>query len=275
MAIDCLGSLLAHSADPVRFRLRDDGSLGEEERARLESALGSAVGSPVFLSRQEADDRVAPYLSRRPALARARREHPLFLKLVDLAIPEAGEEIAYCDADVLFQRPFRGLFRFPGPDSDALFMSDVQNAYSLRSWHLALHRRLRLLERVNTGVILYRTRAFDPDLVEWYLSRPEFLFAPPWTEQTAWALLAGRAGSGRCRLFDPAQIAIPRAASPLPSEAVAIHFVSPVRGRLAEALPSALARRGETPIEIRSLPARRLSPLGLAATEARRRLRRI
>jgi len=151
-------------------------------------------------------------------------------------------------------------------------MSDVQNAYSVRSWHLLRHRRMRLPARANSGLILYRTRSFDPDLVEWYLSRREFQFAPPWTEQTAWALLAQRAG---CWLFDSRQIAIPGAQKPLPAEAVALHFVSPVRSRLAEAVPSALDRRSEPPIEIRSAPARPLSPLGLAATEARRALRRL
>lgn len=272
MAISCLGSLIAHSADPVRLRLRDDGTLGEAERERLAAALISPVGPPSFVSRAEADDVVAPWLARRPSLARFRRDHPLFLKLVDLAIPAAGEEVAYCDADVLFLRPFKNLFRFPSPTDDALFMSDVQNAYSIRSWHLLRHRRLRLPKKVNSGLILVKTRSFDPDLLEWYLSRPEFHFAPPWIEQTGWALLGAAAG---CRLFDPRQIAIPGSAGPLPSDAVALHFVSPVRGRLAEAVPSALDRRGEPPVEIRSSPARPLSPLSLAATEARRLARRL
>lgn len=272
MAITCLGSLIARSADPIRLRLRDDGSLGELEIERLAAALSSPSGPPSFVSRAEADDLVAPWLARRPALARARRERPLFLKLVDLAIPGAGEEVAYCDADVLFLRPFKYLFRFPSPAIGAIFMSDVQNAYSIRSWHLLRHRRLRLPKKVNSGLILYRTAKFDPDLLEWYLSRPEFQFAPPWTEQTAWALLGAAAG---CSLYDPRQIAIPGAAGPLPDEAVALHFVSPVRGRLLEALPRALDREGEAPAEIRTSPARPLSACSLAATEARRRVRRL
>ncbi len=151
-------------------------------------------------------------------------------------------------------------------------MSDVQNAYSIRSWHLLSHRRLRLPERVNSGVILYRTAKFDPDLLEWYLSRPEFGFAPPWIEQTAWALLGGAAG---CRLYEPSQIAIPKAAGPLPAEAVALHFVNPVRGRLAESAPRALDRMGESPVEIRTTPAQPLSAFSLAATEARRLVGRL
>ncbi len=272
MAISCLGSLVTHSADPFRLRLRDDGTLGESDKELLGAALASSAGPPSYVSRAEADDLVAPWLARRPSLARARREHPLFLKLVDLAIPTAGEEVAYCDADVLFLRPFKHLFRFPSSATGAVFMSDVQNAYSVRSWHLLRHRRLRLPKKVNSGLILYRTAKFDPDLLEWYLSRPEFQFAPPWTEQTAWALLGAAAG---CSLYDPRQIAIPRAAGPLPAEAVALHFVSPVRGRLLEALPRALDREGEASVEIRTVPTRPLSPFSLAVTEGRRRVRRL
>ncbi len=271
MALVCLGSLRALSAEPVRLRLHDDGTLGAEDRERL----GQALGEPVVISRAEADELVAPLLSTRPALAVLRARHPLFLKLVDLATlgeVDGAEEIAYCDADVLFLRPFSGLFRRPDSASGATFMVDVQNAYSVRSWQLLAHRRLALPERVNSGLFRFHLRSFDPDLLEWFASRPELHRTPPWIEQTAWALLAQRAG---CRLYDPSQIAIPRAADPLPTEAVALHFVSPVRSRLAEAVPSALKRRGEPPVEIRSAPARRLSPLGLAATEIGRRWSRL
>ena len=272
MAIACLGSLIALSSDPLRLRLRDDGTLGALERERLAAELSSPHGAPSFVSREEADDLAAPWLSGRPALSRARREHPLFLKLIDLAIPAAGEEVAYCDADVLFLRPFEGLFRFSSPSVGAVFMSDVQNAYSIRSWHLLRHRRLRLPQKVNSRLIFYRTAKFDPDLLEWYLSRPEFQFAPPWAEQTAWALLGGAAG---CALYDPDQIAIPEAGGALPADAVALHFVSPVRDRLAEALPRVFERRAEPPVGIRSAPARILSTFALAATETRRRLGRL
>jgi hypothetical protein len=267
MALGCLGSLRALSVEPIRLRLHDDGTLRAEDREKLAVALGE----PVVISRAEADELTAPLLSTRPALAALRARHPLFLKLVDLAVfaqVDRAEEIAYCDADVLFQRPFSGLFRRPSPGAGATFMADIQNAYSVRSWQLLRHRRLALPARVNSGLFRFALGGFDPDLLEWFAARPELHRTPPWIEQTAWALLAQRAG---CWLYEPSQIAIPRAADPLPTEAVALHFVSPVRSRLAEAVPSALKRRGDQPVEIRSAPARRLSPFGLAATEIGRR----
>jgi hypothetical protein len=271
MALLCLGSLLRHSAEPLRLRVHDDGSLTEEDLERLAAGLGE----PAVVSRRAADERLADVLSSRPACRAFRQANPLGLKLLDVALlapgsPDApGAELAYCDSDVLFLRPFTGLFNLTG-DAGALFMHDRQNAYSVRSWHLLREPRLRLAARVNSGILTFRTRYFDPDLVEWFLGRPEYRFAPVWVEQTAWSLLAAAAG---CRLLDPAAVAFPEPGREPAAGTVALHFVSPLRGLLAP-----FARRPapvSAPIAIRSLPASRLTPLGLAATEACRRLGRL
>lgn len=266
MALACLGSLRRYSADPLRFRVHEDGTIGSGDRERLASGLGDFD----FVPRGEADERVAPLLAGRPALAAFRRGNPLALKLVDVPLL-AGDELAYCDSDVLFLRPFSGLFSFPDPATGALFMSDRQNAYSLRSWHLLRHGRLRLPCRVNSGVLFFRTRFFDPDLLEWYFGRPEFQRSPVWTEQTAWALLGSRAG---CRLWDPGQLRLPSAGEER-GEAVALHFVSPLRSLLPRVLERAPDRAGEPPVAVGSRPARTCRAWDLAWTEARRRAARL
>jgi hypothetical protein len=262
MAVLCLGSLLRGSVEPLALRLHDDGSLTAADRERLASALGE----PEVVARAEADERVAEVLARRPALAAFRRRNPLALKLID-AVLFAGPELAYCDTDVLFLRRFSGLF----PDgAGAAFMADHQNAYSVRSWHLLRHRRLRLPRHVNSGVIQFPTAAWDPDLLEWYLGRPEFGFAPVWVEQTAWALLGARAG---CRLFDPEQIRIPEEGMRDSGETVALHFVGPVRSLLEDWAGQPMA--DGPPVPIGRVPAGRCGVLDLVLTEARRRLGRI
>jgi hypothetical protein len=270
MALACLGSLLRHSADPLRLRIHEDGSLTSQDRERLARGLGD----PAFVPRAEADARVEDLLAGRPALRAFRQRNPLALKLIDIPFlsgMEADGDLAYCDSDVLFLRPFAGLFRFPGPETGAVFMSDRQNAYSLRSWHLLARPRLALPCRVNSGVLLFRTRFFDPDLLEWYLSRPEFGFAPVWVEQTAWALLGQQAG---CRLWDPRLLRLPEAGVDA-GDPVALHFVSPLRGLLPGFLERAGDRTGEPPIPVGTVPARRCRPWDLAWTEARRRLARL
>jgi hypothetical protein len=267
MAILCLGSLLRGSAEPLALRLHDDGSLTGEDRERLAEGLGALEVVP----RSAADERVGDILAVRPALAAFRRTNPLALKLID-AVLYAGDELAYCDTDVLFLRPFSGLFR---SGAGAVFMSDRQNAYSLRSWHLLGHPQLRLPRRVNSGILQFPTADWDPDLLEWYLARPEHGFAPVWMEQTAWALLGGRVG---CRRFAPEQIAIPAEGPGVerPSEElVALHFVGPVREQLPAWSASSSPSDSRPPVAICRVPAGRCGVLGLAATEASRRLGRL
>lgn len=271
MAILCLGSLQRLSAEPVMLRLHDDGSLGGRDRERLNLELGE----PEIVSRAEADERASELLATRPSLRAFRQANPLALKLVDVML-WAGDELTYCDSDVLFLRPFTGLFQhLPEIGPGALFMTDRQNAYSLRSWHLLRYPRLRLPRRLNSGLIAFRAAGYDPDFLEWYLSRPELGFAPVWVEQTAWALLAGQVP---CRLLDPRQVRIPLPGETPSAEAaesagtVALHFVSSVRSLLADYEDDSMA--AGVPVAIRSLPAERCSALDIAATELRRRLAR-
>ncbi|MBW8873580.1 MAG: hypothetical protein JF614_01335 [Acidobacteria bacterium] len=265
MAVLCLGSLLRHSAEELALRLHDDGSLTAADRERLAAELRG----PEVVSRAEADEQTADFLARHPALRAFRRGNVMALKLID-AMLFAGDELAYCDSDVLFLRPFSGLYPLRETAAGAMFMSDRQNAYSIRSWHLLRYPGLRLPWRLNAGITAFRAAGFDLDLLEWYVSRPELQFAPVWMEQTAWGLLAGRVG---CRLLDPDQVAIPVPGEPAPAGIVALHFVSPVRSLLAGyAVPSASEAR--QPVALRSAPARRCRAVDLAVTEARRWLAR-
>jgi hypothetical protein len=263
MGLACLGSLLASSADPLRLRIHDDGSLTAEDHVRLTEGLGDVE----IVSRGDADERVAAHCAAYPATREFRRANPLALKLIDAVLLEAGEDLAYCDSDVLFLRPFRGLFAFPAPVVGAIFMADTQNAYSLRSWHLLPHPGLRLAARVNSGVILYRTTLYDPELLEWFLVRGELRRTPAWEEQTGWALLAGRTET---HWFDPRRLRLAGAQEAIDPEVVALHFVSSRRDRLGPCRAAAPDRSREEPVELRTVSASRATPLGLAASELRR-----
>jgi hypothetical protein len=270
MAVTCLGSLLRFSAQPLRLQIHDDGSLTPADRARL----GAVLDEPLWMLRPEADERMAGLLAGRRAARAFRAANPLAAKLLDATLL-GPEELAFCDADVLFLRPFSRLFELPAAVG-SLFMTDPQNAYSVRFWHLLAERRLRLASNVNSGIVVFRRPAFDLDLLEWFLSRSVALFAPVWLEQTCWALLGQAAG---CFLLDATAIAIPSADSvEADRHRVALHFVSPVRGLLAAYTAGPAApRNGEAAtaaVEVSRHPARRLSAMSLAATEVERRWRR-
>jgi hypothetical protein len=266
-ALACLGSLRRYGAEPFRLRIHDDGTLGPGELARLEGALGSFEVVP----RREADERMEEILARHPAARACRGANPLALKLLDAPLLTGGERLAFCDGDILFLRPFSGLFAWPGPDVGAVMMADTQDAYSVRSWHLLLDRRLRLPRRINTGVVLFRTELYDLDLVDWFLARPGYQRTPVWVEQTAWALLAARAG---CQVYDPRQIAFPERPVRIPGEAMALHFVSPRRDLLPAYQEAAPDRTGEPPVAVRTLPARRCGWAAMAGSEGLRLLAR-
>jgi len=211
---------------------------------------------------------VEPELRARPRLRNLRRRNPLALKLLDTALL-AGEELLYCDSDVLFFRPFVDLFQLRVPSAAAVFMTDRQNAYSLRSWQLVRYpRRLRLVRQLNSGVVRFPGAALDLDLLEWLVAH--FALAPEWMEQTGWALLASRMS---CRLLDARQLTIPEPGQPLPDGCVGAHFVSSVRGELNR-WARCRAQAQESMVELRSVPARRCRAIDLALSEARRVLRR-
>jgi hypothetical protein len=278
MALVCLGSLLRYSARPVRLLIHSDGSLTGADLERLAAGLGE----PAVVPRREADEHMQELLAARPAARAFRAANPLAAKLLDATLLAPGEELSFCDADVLFLRPFSRLFELPG-GAGALFMTDPQNAYSVRSWHLLREPRLRLAAHVNSGIVAFRKSCLDLDLLEWFLQRPQYRFAPVWVEQTCWALLGLPAA---CHLLAPAAIAIPLPGrEEADSRRLALHFVSPVRALLepfaraaglsGAAAPAATALAAAEPVDVATRPARRLTAAALAATELRRRLRRL
>src|SRR5262245_15033112 len=105
------------------LRLHDDGTLTGEDRERLAAELRA----PAIVPRAEADERAAAFLSHHPALREFRRGNVMALKLIDTTM-YAGEELAYCDTDILFLRPFTGLYgQLREIGAGAVFMKDWQN----------------------------------------------------------------------------------------------------------------------------------------------------
>jgi hypothetical protein len=264
-AVACLGSLLRQSVDRIELVLHDDGSLTESDQEDLRAALETIR----ILPRQEADERTEELLARHPHCRAFRQSNPLGLKLLDVMLLEKREALAYCDADILFLRPFEGLFRFSAPKIDAVFMADRSCAYSVRSWDLLLERRLRLAARVNSGIVHFRSRAYDLDRIEWFLDRwrraPR---TPVWAEQTVWALLGGAVST---HLYDSGQVAFPTAGPPVSKATAALHFISPLRERLAAFLDESPLQRDVEPVVLRTHRARQCSVVAMAATEALRR----
>ncbi|MCU0568767.1 MAG: hypothetical protein MUF49_19485 [Oculatellaceae cyanobacterium Prado106] len=269
MAIHCFRSLLKFSSDPLNLIIHDDGTLTAEDSQRLQQELTHTQ----VIMQPEADDLIIPLLKNYPQTEQFRREVPHAVKLIDIPLLSQGD-IAFCDSDILFFRPFQGLFQAPDAQTSALFMQDYVEAYSIFPWHL-LTTPLRLPSKVNSGLIWMRQSAYDLAFVEWFLSQPAFRSKPLHKmEQTCWAALGHRA---HCQLWNPSQIVLMRSHLPFTPEMVAGHFVKEVRPRLTQFLPQAEATPDPAalPVSITTLPAQDCDIWGLAQNHWQRQSNRV
>ncbi len=174
MALICLGSLLEYSQEPIHLILHDDGSLQEEDIAVLREVLRS----PTIIQKQEADEQMAEVLSKYPAAFQFRQNDVLAKKLLDCVHFNDSEVFAYCDTDILFFRPFNGLFAFPSSMVNALMMFDLTSSYCMRSWQMIQYPLLQVPQNPNSGLLYYRRSCYDLDFIEWFLSRKIFAAFP-------------------------------------------------------------------------------------------------
>jgi len=263
----CLGSLAKHSRDPVRFRFHDDGTLTDEDREQLFGQL------PVhsFVSRKEANVIVKERLSLYPYCAQFRRRYIYGLKLFDAPLLAVGDDLAFCDTDILFLRPFSHLFAWPDEDTGCLFMQDYQNAYAFRPWHLALQRKLKMPQKLNCGLFYFRKQHYDLDFIEWLLALYHKLFAVRhhWVEQTCWGALAL---NGNGHFWSEEQVRVIRGESCLTEDLIAAHFVTPVRGLLTMA--AARDHSDCEPLPFLTEPMRRLNSFQLFQEQSRQFVQR-
>jgi len=270
VGLRCLGSLISYSSEPIALVVHDDGTLTPGDRTRLTSHLEGVS----ILNRDEADSLVLPRLTRYPNCAKYRRRHPLALKLIDTALIETGD-LAYCDSDILFLKPFTNLYSWPGAGGAAVFMQDMQEAYSLYPWHAHPFGKIKVPQRINSGLILFRSSEYDLDFLEWLLGQPQlehvFKKRPHWIEQTCWAALGRRVG---CYVWSARQLLIANLKMDhVTEDTVGIHFVAAYRGNLKLfSKQNSASRAAVQAVVINAAPATGTSCFRLLAQDIKRRL---
>jgi hypothetical protein len=222
LGMRCLGSLVRMSQEKIHLIIHDDGTLRAEDITTLQSALPCSV-----ILREEADALIIPQLSNYKACLEYRQKHVLALKLFDISLLET-DTLAYCDTDILFLKPFSGLFDLDKFAADAVFMQDCREAYTLRPWHVWPLGPVKISAKTNTGLICFNPKKFDLDRVNYFLGRygneEVFIKHSAWIEQTTWAVASSAL---RCKVYNPENfiIATPGNRS-LFEQAIGIHFVS-------------------------------------------------
>jgi hypothetical protein len=265
LALHCVQTAVHMSADPVQLVIHDDGSLTAQD---LEILATRFPGSRV-IQRQWADDVMASILSRYPNAWAFRQGSVWGLKLLDVVLAEPGL-CFYMDSDICFFRPFVGLFVEAATRGRCVFLRDtVWDSYSIRPWHLAGHRALRVAAGINSGLTFCDSAVFDLDFVDWFLGQEDWRVIRAWIEPTCWAALALRANG---HAVDPLQLTNLYPTARVSTHTLGGHFLSSYRSQWQTLLYSTTRDITAQPESVRFQPLRPLSAPALAINQLKRKL---
>jgi hypothetical protein len=189
----CLKSLITFYQDRIDLQLHSDGSLSQEDKDSIHDRLdGTRV---TITDSMENRNLVLDCLQGRPNCQRVRKNSIWGIEFFDpiFAFPEDPISF-YLDADILFLRPFSGLFDREQVKNGAVFLKDTQwDAYCFRPWQILTHKKkLQAVEGITTGLVFWDKSAIDWDYLEWFLGEHQLHQIPEWIMPTAQAGLANR-----------------------------------------------------------------------------------
>ena len=189
----CLKSLLAFCKDPIDLQLHSDDSLSQEDKDSIHAELDGTIINITESSQNTS--RVLDCLQGRPNCQKFRKESIWGIEFFDPLFANPNAPISYyLDADILFLRPFSGLFDHSQTEGGAVFLKDTQwDAYCFRPWSLlGLGKKPEVVKGITTGLVFWDKRAIDWDYLEWFLGASYMHKIPEWIMPTAQAGLANR-----------------------------------------------------------------------------------
>ena len=189
----CLKSLVTFCQDPIELQLHTDGSLSQEDRDFIHSELD--VTMVAITDSYENSSRVLDYLQDRPNCQKFRKDSIWGIEFFDPILAFPKDPISfYLDADILFLRPFSGLFDRKQVKNGAVFLKDTQwDAYSFRPWQMLLGKnKPQVVKGITTGLVFWDKGVIDWDYLEWFLGENHLHKIPAWIMPTAQAGLANR-----------------------------------------------------------------------------------
>ena len=189
----CLKSLIAFCQERIDLQLHTDGSLSQEDQEVIHSELDETMVT--ITDSSENTSRVLDYLQGRPNCQKIRKDSIWGIEFFDPIYAFPHEPISfYLDADILFLRPFSGLFDRIEVKGGAIFLKDTQwDAYSFRPWHMLTGKKKpQVVEGITTGLVFWDKSAIDWDYLEWFLGEHRLHQISEWIMPSAQAGLANR-----------------------------------------------------------------------------------
>jgi hypothetical protein len=191
--LSCLKSLITFCQDRIELQLHTDGSLSQKEKDSIRSEL---TGTTVTITdSSENSSSVLDLLQGRPNCQKVRKDSIWGIEFFDpiYAFPEDPISF-YLDADILFLRPFSGLFDRNQVKNGAVFLKDIQwDAYCFRPWQMLLGKnKPQAVKGITTGLVFWDKSVIDWDYLEWFLGEHRLHKIPEWIMPSAQAGLAHR-----------------------------------------------------------------------------------
>ena len=194
--LECLKSLTRLCHEEINLLLHTDGSLNKKD---MEFALNHFGAQSVrFHDTEKAKQVTLDHLEGHPNCQKLRQKSLWGIEFFDPLFSNPSDPISYyVDADILFVRPFTGLFDSSVVKDGAVFLRDTQwDAYSLRPWQLfGLGMRPAIVEGITTALVCWDKGAIDWDYLEWFLSETRLHRMKEWVLPTAQSGLATRCQS--------------------------------------------------------------------------------
>ena len=189
----CLKSLVTFCQDRIDLQLHTDGSLSQEEKHCIHAELDGTKVTITDSSKNKS--RVLDCLQGRPNCQKVRKDSIWGIEFFDPIFAFPDDPISfYLDADILFLRPFSGLFVRNQVKGGAIFLKDTQwDAYSFRPWQMLTGtKRPEAVKGITTGLVFWDKSVIDWDYLEWFLGEHRLHQIPEWIMPTAQAGLAHR-----------------------------------------------------------------------------------
>jgi hypothetical protein len=191
--LGCLKSLVTFCQDRIGLQLHTDGVLSQKEKDSIHSEL---TGTTITITdSSENKSRVLDWLQGRPNCQKVRKDSLWGIEFFDpiYAFPEDPISF-YLDADILFLRPFSGLFDRNEVKNGAIFLKDTQwDAYCFRPRQMIIGKsKPQAVQGITTGLVFWDKKAIDWDYLEWFLGEHRLHQIPEWIMPTAQAGLACR-----------------------------------------------------------------------------------
>ena len=202
--LSCIKSLITFCQEHIELQLHTDGSLSQEDKDFIHTELN---GTKVAITdSSENASRVLDYLQGRPNCQKFRKDSIWGIEFFDPIYKFPKDPISfYLDADILFLRPFSGLFDRNQVKNGAVFLKDTQwDAYSFRPLQMLIGKnKPQVVKGITTGLVFWDKTAIDWDYIEWFLGENHLHQIPEWIMPTAQAGLATRCES---KTISPKQI---------------------------------------------------------------------